>query len=107
MLSAPSRPRSTLAHAPVRLTPRDLALLEDVADRRRASVDQLAGAHFSGLRRATALKRLSRLVNAGYLARSSRYLLNRQRATTVYAITPEGRAAVETLTHYLERTSHA
>lgn len=106
-MSAPSRARSTPAHAPVRLTPRDLALLEDLANRRRASVDQLAGAHFAGLRRATALKRLSRLVNSGYLARSSRYLLNRQRPTTVYCLTPRARSAVETLTHYLEKTTRA
>ena len=106
-MSAANRRRFTLAHAPVRLTPRDLALLEDLANRRRASVDQLARAHFAGLARATALKRLSRLVNAGYLARSTRYLLNRQRPTTVYCLTPRGRIAVDTLTHYLERTTRA
>lgn len=88
----------------VRLTPRDLALLEDLAALRQASVDQLAARHFPGLTRKTALNKISRLVAGGYLTRAMRHLFNRARPTAVYGLTPAGRQVVEERTLFLQRT---
>jgi predicted ArsR family transcriptional regulator len=103
-LSAANRRRSTLAQAAVRLTPRDLALLEDLAELRLASLDQLAARHFAGLTRKTALNKLSRLVRGGYLTRSQGHLFNRPRPTALYTLTPAGRQAVEQRTLFLQRS---
>jgi predicted ArsR family transcriptional regulator len=90
----------------VQLTLRDLALLEDLAELRLATADQLADRHFATVRK-TARNRLRRLVAGGYLARSTRYLLDRQRPTVIYALTPRAHEALERRTLYLERTSRA
>lgn len=92
---------------PVRLTARDLDLLEDLAGLVFASADLLAERHYRGRASATAHRRLRRLRAGGYLVRHSYQLLDRSRASVVYALTPSAREAVARRTPYLERTSDA
>ena len=92
---------------PVRLTPRDVDLLEDLAGLIFASADLLAERHYPALRRETAHRYLRRLRAGGYLVRSTRHLLDRRAPSLVYALTPLARQVLARRTPYLERTSDA
>jgi hypothetical protein len=95
-------------HAPrVRLTERDLDLLEDLAGLIFASADRLAERHYADRSPATAHRRLRQLRAGGYLVGHSRHLLDRSRASIVYSLTASARDVVMRRTPYLERNSDA